>query len=142
MVGPQEAGSRTRRYFRNSHVLLAPGVHRKRLKYVAIVVPNYDISDVIVLRRKSVINPLRNIQPQIRITFTRRSEFILHFILRELYLNWELCGKMFSDTHGSCLCTGKNELALLCNWLQIFRLSTSAWNTKEQNQYQDSLCIL
>jgi hypothetical protein len=41
-------------------------------------------------------------------------------------------------TQGSCLCVGKNEVALLYNWLQMFRLSTSAWNTKEQTQYQDS----
>jgi hypothetical protein len=33
-------------------------------------------------------------------------------------------------------------VALLCNWLEIFKLSTSAWNTQEQIQYQNLLFIL
>jgi hypothetical protein len=49
--------------------------------------------------------------------------------------------KLFSNTHGSCLCVGKNEAALLYSGLKIFRLSGSVWTTKEQNQYQDSLWV-
>jgi hypothetical protein len=45
-------------------------------------------------------------------------------------------------THGYCLCIGKNEVALLCNCLEMFTLSISASNTEEKNQYHDSLCIL
>jgi hypothetical protein len=32
----------------------------------------------------------------------------------------------YSDTHGSCLCAGKNDVALLYNWLVIFRLTVLA----------------
>jgi hypothetical protein len=35
-------------------------------------------------------------------------------------------GKLFPVSHGSCLCVGKNEVALLYNWLEVFRLSASA----------------
>jgi hypothetical protein len=37
-----------------------------------------------------------------------------------------LYGKLFSDTDGYCLCVGKNEVALLYDWLEVFRFSTSA----------------
>jgi hypothetical protein len=75
---------------------------------------------------------------------TRRkwSEFILLFIFKELYFSWQLCGKLFSDSHGSCVCVGKREMALVYNWLAVFRLSISAWNTEKQNQYQDLPILL
>jgi hypothetical protein len=50
---------------------------------------------------------------------------------------WNYVGKLFSDTHGSCICVGKHEVALLA----VLRLSISAWNTEKQNQYQDSLWV-
>jgi hypothetical protein len=67
--------------------------------------------------------------------FIKWSEFILlpTSIFKYLHFNWELHEKLFSDTHSSCLCVDKNEVALLYNWLQMFRLPTSAWNTEEQN---------
>jgi hypothetical protein len=69
------------------------------------------------------------------------SEFILPLIFKYLHFNWELYGKLCSDTHGSCLYAGKNEVSLLYNWLHMFRLSTSARNTEEQNPYQVSLRV-
>jgi hypothetical protein len=62
-------------------------------------------------------------------------------IFKYLYFNWELYAKLYSDTNGSCLCVGKTEVALFYKWLETFRLSTSAWNTEEQNQYQGSLWV-
>jgi hypothetical protein len=69
-------------------------------------------------------------------------EFILLFIFKELYFIWELCGKLFSDSHGSCVCVGKREVLLVYNRLAVFRLSISAWNTEKQNQYQDLHILL
>jgi hypothetical protein len=72
--------------------------------------------------------------------FRKRSEFILPLICDELYFNGEVCGKLFL-THMVIVCEGKHEVALHYNWLAMFRLSISAWNTEEQNQYQDSLWV-
>jgi hypothetical protein len=58
------------------------------------------------------------------------------------YISIENCVGNCFLTRGSCLYVGKNEVILLYNWLEMFRLSASAWNTEEQNPYQDSLCIL
>jgi hypothetical protein len=43
------------------------------------------------------------------------SELILPLVFKYLHFNWELHGELFSDTHGSCLCVGTNEVALLYN---------------------------
>jgi hypothetical protein len=66
------------------------------------------------------------------------------FILKHTWLNFcsELYGKFFLDIHDCSYIFGKNEVALLYNWLEMFRLSASAWNTEEQNQYQDTLYFL
>lgn len=58
------------------------------------------------------------------------------------YIYIENCMRNCYLTHIIFLYVDEKEVALLCNWLEIFRLSISAWNTKEQNLYQDSLCIL
>jgi hypothetical protein len=63
-------------------------------------------------------------------TSRRRSEFILCFILKWLCFCSEVYGKLFPVSHVSCLCVGKNEVALLYNWLEMFRLSASAWNLR------------
>jgi hypothetical protein len=34
-------------------------------------------------------------------------------------------------THGCCMFIGKSEVAVLYKWLEMFRLSTSAWNTEK-----------
>jgi hypothetical protein len=70
------------------------------------------------------------------------SECILLFIFKEFYFSWELYGKLFSDSHDSCVCVGKREVTLLYNWFAVFRLSIAAWNTEKQEQYQDSPILL
>jgi hypothetical protein len=60
------------------------------------------------------------------------SALYLQGIIFQLRIVWEIVFWLI------WLCVGKGEVALLYNWLVVFRLSISAWNTEKQNQYQDS----
>jgi hypothetical protein len=58
------------------------------------------------------------------------------------YISIENCMEnCFSDTRGSSLCVGKNEVAILYNLLGIFRLSSLARNAEKQNQYKYSMSV-